>query len=303
MPHLFDPPDAPRSHARQPHRRVADVPVLEHGRIRHRLAPGPSGQPGRRRRRAGADRSDGGDRRRPHQPAGSGHLATTITSRRSRASSASSTAQGAARASSSPTPDARRSTARPWDGERRVPPADGGWQPVGPTGEPFADGLSDPARADAPTEIARRRRRVSRRRAPRRSPPASTSSKCTRRTATSFTSFSRRSSTRGPTRTAGRSRIAIRLCLEVVDAVRAVWPERLPLFVRISATDWVAGGWDIEQSVELARRLRDARRRPRRLLLGRRRVARAGSRSGPAIRCRSRSASGARRACRPAPSD
>jgi 2,4-dienoyl-CoA reductase-like NADH-dependent reductase (Old Yellow Enzyme family) len=34
-----------------------------------------------------------------------------------------------------------------------------------------------------------------------------------------------------------------------------VWPERLPLFVRISATDWVAGGWDAEQSVELCRAL------------------------------------------------
>jgi len=35
----------------------------------------------------------------------------------------------------------------------------------------------------------------------------------------------------------------IRLVLEVVDAVRSVWPERLPLFVRISATDWAEGGW------------------------------------------------------------
>lgn len=42
---------------------------------------------------------------------------------------------------------------------------------------------------------------------------------------------------------------------EVVAAVRAVWPERLPLLVRISATDWVEGGWDIEQSVMLARQL------------------------------------------------
>ena len=49
----------------------------------------------------------------------------------------------------------------------------------------------------------------------------------------------------------------VRLCLEVVDAVRRVWPERLPVFLRISATDWTPGGWDIEQSVELARRLRD----------------------------------------------
>ena len=37
---------------------------------------------------------------------------------------------------------------------------------------------------------------------------------------------------------------------------RRSWPERLPLFVRLSCTDWVEGGWDIEQSVELARRLR-----------------------------------------------
>jgi 2,4-dienoyl-CoA reductase-like NADH-dependent reductase (Old Yellow Enzyme family) len=47
----------------------------------------------------------------------------------------------------------------------------------------------------------------------------------------------------------------IRFCLESVDAIRTVWPERLPLFVRLSCTDWVEGGWDIEQSVELARRL------------------------------------------------
>lgn len=47
----------------------------------------------------------------------------------------------------------------------------------------------------------------------------------------------------------------IRLVLEVVRAVREVWPERLPLFVRISATDWAEGGWDVDQSVELARRL------------------------------------------------
>ena len=46
-----------------------------------------------------------------------------------------------------------------------------------------------------------------------------------------------------------------RLLREVVAAVRVVWPERAPLFVRISATDWIDGGWDLEQSVELARGL------------------------------------------------
>lgn len=44
-----------------------------------------------------------------------------------------------------------------------------------------------------------------------------------------------------------------RLTREVVAAVRSAWPERLPLFVRISATDWAHGGWDLEQSVELSR--------------------------------------------------
>ncbi len=46
-----------------------------------------------------------------------------------------------------------------------------------------------------------------------------------------------------------------RLVREVVEAVRREWPERLPLLVRVSATDWVEGGWDVEQTVELARAL------------------------------------------------
>jgi 2,4-dienoyl-CoA reductase-like NADH-dependent reductase (Old Yellow Enzyme family) len=47
-----------------------------------------------------------------------------------------------------------------------------------------------------------------------------------------------------------------RFALEVTAAVRAIWPDDLPLFVRISATDWAEGGWDADQSVELAVRLR-----------------------------------------------
>jgi 2,4-dienoyl-CoA reductase-like NADH-dependent reductase (Old Yellow Enzyme family) len=47
----------------------------------------------------------------------------------------------------------------------------------------------------------------------------------------------------------------IRLLCEVAQSVRSTWPANLPLFVRLSATDWADGGWDIEQSVELARRL------------------------------------------------
>ena len=50
----------------------------------------------------------------------------------------------------------------------------------------------------------------------------------------------------------------MRLPLEVARAVREAFPEDLPVLVRISATDWVEGGWDLEQSVVFARELREA---------------------------------------------
>ena len=50
----------------------------------------------------------------------------------------------------------------------------------------------------------------------------------------------------------GRTRFA----LEVAEAIRRVWPERLPLIFRLSATDWLEGGWTVDETVELARRLK-----------------------------------------------
>jgi len=44
-----------------------------------------------------------------------------------------------------------------------------------------------------------------------------------------------------------------RLPIKVVEAVRKIWPEHLPLFVRISCTDWMRGGWDLPQSIEICR--------------------------------------------------
>jgi 2,4-dienoyl-CoA reductase-like NADH-dependent reductase (Old Yellow Enzyme family) len=49
----------------------------------------------------------------------------------------------------------------------------------------------------------------------------------------------------------------IRVVKEVTRDIREVWPEKYPLLIRISATDWVeSGGWDIEQSIQLARELK-----------------------------------------------
>jgi 2,4-dienoyl-CoA reductase-like NADH-dependent reductase (Old Yellow Enzyme family) len=52
---------------------------------------------------------------------------------------------------------------------------------------------------------------------------------------------------------AGRAKIL----LEVTEAVRAAMPEGMPLLVRISASDWIKGGWDIDESVELSRMLKE----------------------------------------------
>jgi 2,4-dienoyl-CoA reductase-like NADH-dependent reductase (Old Yellow Enzyme family) len=47
-----------------------------------------------------------------------------------------------------------------------------------------------------------------------------------------------------------------KLVVEVARAVRKKWPERLPLFLRLSVSDWTEGGWDVEQSIALAKRLK-----------------------------------------------
>jgi 2,4-dienoyl-CoA reductase-like NADH-dependent reductase (Old Yellow Enzyme family) len=150
----------------------------------------------------------------------------------------------------------KASTSVPWDPPMRaVPPDAGGWQVAGPTAEPFTDMYPRPA-ALSTSEIAD--------------------------IVSAFGAAAHRSLDAGfdvvevhaahgyliheflsplsNTRTdayggsfAGR----IRLCLEIVDAVRRTWPESRPLLVRISATDWTEGGWDLEQSVELSMRLRE----------------------------------------------
>jgi 2,4-dienoyl-CoA reductase-like NADH-dependent reductase (Old Yellow Enzyme family) len=50
----------------------------------------------------------------------------------------------------------------------------------------------------------------------------------------------------------------IRVLLEVLSAIRGGVPDSFPVIVRISSTDWVDGGWDIEQSVQLARKLKES---------------------------------------------
>jgi 2,4-dienoyl-CoA reductase-like NADH-dependent reductase (Old Yellow Enzyme family) len=48
-----------------------------------------------------------------------------------------------------------------------------------------------------------------------------------------------------------------RFLLETIEAIRQEWPEELPLFVRLSVTEWVPGGWDIEDTIRLCRILKE----------------------------------------------
>jgi len=146
------------------------------------------------------------------------------------------------------------STSRPWEGGGAVAKAEGGWDPVGPTDIPFAPNY--------PTPIALSTDRIA-------------------RIVDAFRAAAVRARAAGfdvvevhaahgylvheflsplvNTRDDGYGGSfdnRARLAFEVVDAVRGVWPDSLPVFVRISSTDWKPGGWDVEQSVELAKKLR-----------------------------------------------
>jgi 2,4-dienoyl-CoA reductase-like NADH-dependent reductase (Old Yellow Enzyme family) len=145
------------------------------------------------------------------------------------------------------------STRRPWEGTGAVEPDEGGWTPVGPGHDAFAPGYPAPTALDhagltavvaAFRDAAVRAREVG-------------IDVIEVHAAHGYLIHEFLSPLSNP-RTDGYGGSfdhRIRLCLEVAEAVREVWPERLPVFVRISATDWTDGGWDIEQSVELARRL------------------------------------------------
>jgi len=85
---------------------------------------------------------------------------------------------------------------------------------------------------------------------------ASTLSSCTPRTAISCINSSRRSPTGADDEYGGSLESRMRFPLEVFAAVRAVWPEDRPLGVRLSATDWVDGGWTIDDTIVFARALK-----------------------------------------------
>ena len=192
----------------------------------------------------------------------------------------------------------KASTHAPWVGPRLRPAGDGGWQTVGPVagrvrrlaGAARADRRGD--RARSPARLADAARRAARRRVRGREIHAAHGYLLHE-----FLSplTNRRTDAYGGD-LAGRSR----LLLEVVDAVRAVWPEDRPLLVRLSATDWVDGGLDVDETVERRRPLAERGVDLLDVSSGGNSPGPARSTSGPATRCRSRAGASERPGCRSA---
>ena len=149
----------------------------------------------------------------------------------------------------------KASTARPWEGGKPVAPAQGGWTVVAPSAIPFAEDHPVPAELNAAdvTELVQAFAGAARR-------ALSAGFELIEIHAAHgylLHQFLSPLSNRRTDRYGGSFENRTRLLLEVVDAVRAVWPERLPLWVRVSATDWAeSGGWDLPQTVALARILK-----------------------------------------------
>ncbi len=148
----------------------------------------------------------------------------------------------------------KAATQPPWEGGGPIPLALGGWRPVAPSPLPFAEGYPVPE-ALGEEELQRLVRAFVA--AARRALTAGFRA-IELHMAHGYLvhQFLSPLSNRRMDRYGGSFENRARLAREIAEAVRAEWPERLPLLVRISATDWVDGGWSVDESVELARRLR-----------------------------------------------
>ena len=147
------------------------------------------------------------------------------------------------------------STAPPWDGGAAVPAAQGGWTPVAPSPVPFSDASPVPEALDAAgiAGIAQAFAAAARR------ARAAGFQAIEVHAAHGYLvhQFLSPLSNRRTDRHGGSLENRTRLAREVVEAVRRAWPADLPLLVRVSATDWVDGGWGVDDTVALSRQLRE----------------------------------------------
>lgn len=144
----------------------------------------------------------------------------------------------------------------PWDGGKLMEPKAGGWEPIAPSALPFSPS-EPPPREMTTADLARVREAFAHaaQRAARLDIDAIELHAAHGYLLHEFLSplSNQRSDGYG-----GSLENRMRFPLEVFSAVRKVWPEAKPLGVRISASDWIEGGWDLPQSIEFARQLKAA---------------------------------------------
>lgn len=141
----------------------------------------------------------------------------------------------------------------PWKGGQLIPPSEGGWLPHAPSAVPHKEGEAAPQALDA-AGLARVRQAfvASARRAARLGIDALELHGAHGYLLHQFLSpiANKRTDEYG-----GSLENRMRFPLEVFDAVRAAFPDDRPVGVRVSATDWVDGGWDLEQTIVFTREL------------------------------------------------
>jgi 2,4-dienoyl-CoA reductase-like NADH-dependent reductase (Old Yellow Enzyme family) len=149
----------------------------------------------------------------------------------------------------------KASASRPWEGNAHLPEAEGGWSTIAPSAIAFGGTLNKVPRAMTESDLAKVQNDFF---------------AATKRAVTTGAEwlelhfahgylaheFLSPLSNQRTDRYGGSFENRVRFALETARAARAAWPDRFPLAARLSCSDWVEGGWDIEQSVELARRLK-----------------------------------------------
>ena len=148
----------------------------------------------------------------------------------------------------------KASTKTPWIGDGMVPESEGGWQVVGPSPVKFADNYPQPKELTA---------------ADIKKVVGEWEDSAKRSLEAGFQvveihmahgyllhQFLSPLSNKRTDEYGGSLQNRMRFPLDVANAVREVWPNNLPVFVRVSVTDWAEGGWDLPQSIELATELK-----------------------------------------------
>ena len=145
----------------------------------------------------------------------------------------------------------KSSVTRPWEGSTPLGAADGGWDVIGPSAVPYAEGSPVPIAMDRAMIAAVLDAFAAATRRAREAGFRLIELHCAHGyLAHQFLSpiSNRRGDAYG-----GSLANRARLLLETIEAVRGEWPDDRPLFLRISGTDWVPGGWDMDEAVLLAK--------------------------------------------------